>query len=51
MTGAGGQAGLALRDHLPGAAFATHAELDVTDSRRGARGGSGAPISSSTPRR
>lgn len=31
MTGAGGQVGLALRDHLPGAGFLTHAELDVTD--------------------
>ena len=32
MTGAGGQVGLALRDRLPGAAFLTHAELDVTDA-------------------
>jgi dTDP-4-dehydrorhamnose reductase len=31
VTGAGGQVGLALRDHLPGAGFLTHAELDVTD--------------------
>jgi dTDP-4-dehydrorhamnose reductase len=31
VTGAGGQVGLALRDHLPGAAFLSHAELDVTD--------------------
>ena len=41
MTGAGGQVGLALREHLPGAAFATHAELDVTDAdavREAARG-------------
>jgi dTDP-4-dehydrorhamnose reductase len=41
VTGAGGQVGLALRDHLPGAAFATHAELDVTDAdavREAARG-------------
>jgi dTDP-4-dehydrorhamnose reductase len=33
VTGAGGQVGLALRDHLPGAAFLTRAELDVTDAR------------------
>ena len=32
MTGAGGQVGLALRDHLPGAEFLTRAELDVTDA-------------------
>ncbi|HSD01493.1 MAG TPA: NAD(P)-dependent oxidoreductase [Gaiellales bacterium] len=32
MTGAGGQVGLALRDHLPRAEFLTHAELDVTDA-------------------
>lgn len=32
MTGAGGQVGLALRDHLPGAGFLTRAELDVTDA-------------------
>jgi dTDP-4-dehydrorhamnose reductase len=41
VTGAGGQVGLALRDRLPGAAFLTHAELDVTDTeavREAARG-------------
>jgi len=32
VTGAGGQVGLALRDHLPRAEFLTHAELDVTDA-------------------
>jgi dTDP-4-dehydrorhamnose reductase len=32
VTGAGGQVGLALRDHLPWAEFLTHAELDVTDA-------------------
>jgi dTDP-4-dehydrorhamnose reductase len=32
VTGAGGQVGLALRDHLPEAEFLTHAELDVTDA-------------------
>jgi len=32
VTGAGGQVGLALRDRLPGAAFLTRAELDVTDA-------------------
>ena len=32
MTGAGGQVGLALRDHLPGAAFLSREELDVTDA-------------------
>jgi dTDP-4-dehydrorhamnose reductase len=32
VTGAGGQVGLALRDHLPAAEFLTHAELDVTDA-------------------
>ena len=31
MTGAGGQVGLALRAHLPEAAFLARAELDVTD--------------------
>jgi dTDP-4-dehydrorhamnose reductase len=31
VTGAGGQVGLALRRHLPGARFLTHAELDVCD--------------------
>jgi dTDP-4-dehydrorhamnose reductase len=32
VTGAGGQVGLALRDHLPGATFLARAELDVTDA-------------------
>ncbi len=32
MTGAGGQVGLALRDHLPAAEYLSHAELDVTDA-------------------
>jgi dTDP-4-dehydrorhamnose reductase len=32
VTGAGGQVGLALRDHLPRARFLTHAELDVCDA-------------------
>jgi dTDP-4-dehydrorhamnose reductase len=31
VTGAGGQVGRALRAHLPGARFAAHADLDVTD--------------------
>jgi dTDP-4-dehydrorhamnose reductase len=33
VTGAGGQLGLALRDHLPGAKLLTHGDLDVTDER------------------
>jgi dTDP-4-dehydrorhamnose reductase len=33
VTGAGGQVGLALRDHLPGAGFLTRADLDITDIR------------------
>jgi dTDP-4-dehydrorhamnose reductase len=32
VTGAGGQVGLALRDHLPTAVFLTREELDVTDA-------------------
>jgi dTDP-4-dehydrorhamnose reductase len=32
VTGAGGQVGLALREHLPGAEFLTREELDVTDA-------------------
>lgn len=32
MTGAGGQVGLALRDHLPAAEYLSHAELDVADA-------------------
>ncbi len=33
VTGADGQVGRALRDHLPGARFLTRSELDVTDER------------------
>jgi dTDP-4-dehydrorhamnose reductase len=32
VTGAGGQVGLALRDHLPEATFLTRAALDITDA-------------------
>jgi dTDP-4-dehydrorhamnose 3,5-epimerase len=44
VTGAGGQLGLALRDHLPEAEFLTHGDLDVTDQRAVRRALDGADL-------
>ena len=44
VTGAGGQVGLALRAHLPEAAFLTRTELDVTDARAVAEALEGAEL-------
>jgi dTDP-4-dehydrorhamnose 3,5-epimerase len=44
VTGAGGQVGRALRRRLPGAAFATRAELDVTDAAAVAAAAAGADV-------
>jgi dTDP-4-dehydrorhamnose reductase len=44
VTGAGGQVGLALREHLPGARFLGHAELDVTDRAAVAEAARGADV-------
>jgi dTDP-4-dehydrorhamnose reductase len=44
VTGAGGQVGLALREHLPGARFLSRAELDVCDAAQVRRALSGADV-------